>query len=86
MHGQEILNLAFVANLFNNHPGLDPPTEEVNIIQETREEKVSTGNMNVGVALLQLCVTFAYNDRYIQGNIYVVLKFCKTFLVVNLSA
>ena len=58
MHGQEILNLAFVANLFNNHPGLDPPTEEVNIIQETREEKVSTGNMNGGGALLDIIQNF----------------------------
>ena len=40
--GQETLNLAFVANLFNNHPGLDPPKEDVDIIEETREEKVGT--------------------------------------------
>jgi hypothetical protein len=34
-----------VANLFNQHPGLEPPTEEVDIegIQETREEKVKIG-------------------------------------------
>jgi hypothetical protein len=38
--GQETLNLAFVANLFNNHPGLDPPKEDVDILEETREEKV----------------------------------------------
>jgi hypothetical protein len=40
--GQETLNLAFVANLFRNHPGLDPPKEEVDIVEETREEKVIT--------------------------------------------
>ena len=44
MRGQERLNLAFVANLFNNHPGLDPPKENIMIemdnIEETREEKV----------------------------------------------
>ena len=39
--GQETLNLAFVANLFNNFPGLDPPAAEVDIIEETREEKVN---------------------------------------------
>merc|ERR1719431_2068062 len=33
VRGQEKLNLAFVANLFNNHPGLDPPEEEVDIIE-----------------------------------------------------
>jgi hypothetical protein len=38
--GQETLNLAFVANLFRNHPGLDPPKEDVDIVEETREEKV----------------------------------------------
>jgi hypothetical protein len=39
--GVERLNLAFVANLFNKHPGLaDPePGEELPEIQETREEK-----------------------------------------------
>ena len=44
VRGQERLNLAFVANLFNNHPGLDPPKEniviEMDSIEETREEKV----------------------------------------------
>lgn len=35
------LNVAFVANLFNNHPGLDKPEEplELENIEETREEK-----------------------------------------------
>ena len=41
VRGQDKLNLAFVANLFNNHPALDPPEEEFEIIEETREEKVS---------------------------------------------
>ena len=41
VRGQDKLNLAFVANLFNNHPGLDPPEEEIDIIEETREEKVT---------------------------------------------
>ena len=42
--GVHKLNLAFVANLFNNHPGLDKP-DGVDIdqflenIEETREEK-----------------------------------------------
>ena len=44
--GQGKLNLAFVANLFNNFPALDPPKEEYieaieeSSIQETREEKM----------------------------------------------
>lgn len=42
------LNLAFVANLFNNHPGLDVPTEplELENIEETREEKTYRNWMN----------------------------------------
>ena len=51
MRGQERLNLAFVANLFNNHPGLDPPKEDIELeideIEETREEKVITNYPNV---------------------------------------
>lgn len=35
------LNVAFVANLFNNHPALDQPDEPLEMInlEETREEK-----------------------------------------------
>ena len=42
MNGHEKLNLAFIANLFNNHPGLDPPSEEhvVEVREETREERM----------------------------------------------
>ena len=36
-NGHEKLNLAFVANLFNNHPKLE--NVDVSIIEETREEK-----------------------------------------------
>ena len=40
--GHEKLNLAFVANLFNSHPALEPPEMEMSpiLIEETREEKV----------------------------------------------
>ena len=45
VRGQERLNLAFVANLFNNHPSLDPPKEniiiDIDTFEGTREEKVS---------------------------------------------
>jgi hypothetical protein len=41
VRGQEKLNLAFVANLFNNHPSLDPPVEVIIVIEESREEKVA---------------------------------------------
>lgn len=41
VNGVYKLNLAFVANLFNNHPGLDKPEqiEGLETIEETREEK-----------------------------------------------
>lgn len=42
INGVYKLNLAFVANLFNNHPGLDKPEGEIaglESIEETREEK-----------------------------------------------
>ena len=45
MRGQERLNLAFVANLFNNHPSLEPPQEDIAIVLETREERVSGGSI-----------------------------------------
>ena len=38
VNGQERLNLAFVANLFNKFPALEEPAEAP-IIQESREEK-----------------------------------------------
>lgn len=41
--GNYKLNLAFVANLFNNHPALEPTgdidLEQMQLHQETREEK-----------------------------------------------
>ena len=44
MQGQEKLNMAFVANLFNNYPGLEAPEENVDAFIETREEKVNYEN------------------------------------------
>ena len=45
VNGHEKLNLAFVANLFNNHPGLEPPVESITVVEETREEKVGSNNV-----------------------------------------
>ena len=61
--GHEKLNLAFVANLFNNHPGLDPPEEELeDFIEETREEKMYRNWMNsLGVSPR---VNHLYSDLY----------------------
>lgn len=44
--GHPKLNLAFVANLFNNHPALEPLDDDTTEIMETREEKVIRNWMN----------------------------------------
>ena len=58
--GQERLNLAFVANLFNNNPALDPPKEEIveefTAIEETREEKVVV-TPAVSYRVTRICVS-----------------------------
>jgi plastin-3 len=49
VNGTYKFNLAFVANLFNNHPGLDRPEgdiEGLENIEETREEKTHRNWMN----------------------------------------
>jgi len=45
VRGNQKLNLAFIANLFNTWPALEP-VEEVVIIEETREEKTFRNWMN----------------------------------------
>ena len=47
------LNLAFVANLFNNHPSLDKPDidwEGMENLEETREGKSETNIKSLGVS------------------------------------
>jgi hypothetical protein len=46
VRGNQKLNLAFVANLFNTWPALEPLEEEIVIIEETREEKQFRNWMN----------------------------------------
>ena len=60
VNGHEKLNLAFVANLFNHHPGLEPPEHVVDIIEETREEKMFRNWINS----LGVCqhVNYLYSD------------------------
>ncbi|XP_059490727.1 plastin-3 [Neocloeon triangulifer] len=63
VNGVYKLNLAFVANLFNNHPALDKPEGEIEgleTIEETREEKTYRNWMNsMGVAPY---VNWLYSD------------------------
>ena len=63
-NGHEKLNLAFVANLFNTHPHLDPPAEDLDIIEETREEKVrfkASSALEIGGANIFI-FTFNHSD------------------------
>eukprot|EP00092_Neocalanus_flemingeri_P000849 GFUD01000906.1.p1 GENE.GFUD01000906.1~~GFUD01000906.1.p1 ORF type:complete len:613 (-),score=215.60 GFUD01000906.1:166-2004(-) len=79
VRGQDKLNLAFVANLFNNHPGLDPPEEEIDIIEETREEKMYRNWMNsLGV---KPRVNYLYSDLYDGLVIFQLMDFIKPGIV-----
>jgi len=44
------LNLAFVAHLFNRYPALEMPDMEVEIVEETREEKSTSVDCLVWLA------------------------------------
>ncbi|KAJ8050564.1 Plastin-3 [Holothuria leucospilota] len=44
--GNQKLNMAFVANLFNHYPALEPTEEEFEYVEETREEKTFRNWMN----------------------------------------
>ncbi|XP_038053356.1 plastin-2-like [Patiria miniata] len=46
VNGNQKLNMAFVANLFNTYPALEPPDEDFEEIEETREEKTFRNWMN----------------------------------------
>lgn len=58
--GNSKLNTAFVANLFNHYPALEPVEEEIEYVEETREEKTFRNWMNsLGVTPR---VHYLYND------------------------
>ena len=74
------LNLAFVANLFNNHPALDKtdePLPELENIEETREEKTYRNWMNsMGVAPY---VNWLYSDLADGLIIFQVCRNCACY-------
>merc|ERR1719495_1058085 len=85
VNGQERLNLAFVANPFNNHPGLDPPEENIVVemdtmaIEETREEKMFRNWMNsLGVSPT---VNYLYSDLYNGLIIFQLMDFIRPGIV-----
>ena len=49
VNGMEKLNLAFIANLFNNFPAMDvPENQDLSVeFEETREEKSESANQTV---------------------------------------
>jgi hypothetical protein len=58
------LNLAFVANLFNNHPGLDRPEgdiEGLENLEETREEK--SKSVTSLFHLQTICLVYVHQNR-----------------------
>lgn len=63
--GVHKLNLAFVANLFNNHPALDIPEEIVGLesIVETREEK--SNFFLISKHLIYFCTRIFVFDVYL---------------------
>ena len=78
VNGVEKLNLAFVANLFNNHPALENPenaNEDLDQYQETREERMYRNWMNsLGV---DPYVNYLYTDLcdgLIMFQIYDVIQ------------
>jgi len=78
--GNDKLNLAFVANLFNTHPGLEPPEElDYEEIQETREEKMYRNWMNsLGV---KPRVNYLYSDLYNGLVIFQLMDFIRPGVV-----
>jgi len=80
VRGNEKLNLAFVANLFNTHPGLEAPEElDIEEIQETREEKMYRNWMNsLGV---KPTVNYLYSDLYDGLVIFQLMDFIKPGVV-----
>lgn len=76
--GVQKLNLAFVANMFNKHPALDEPTEDLGI-QETREEKMFRNWMNsLGV---RPYVNYLYGDLYNGLVIFQLFDFIQPGIV-----
>jgi len=76
--GVEKLNLAFVANMFNKHPALEEPEEDLGI-QETREEKMFRNWMNsLGV---KPYVNYLYGDLYNGLVIFQLFDFIQPGIV-----
>lgn len=72
------LNLAFVANLFNNHPGLDSSSidfEDFANVEESREEKTYRNWMNsLGVSPYVNCLASDLADGLIIFQLYDIIQ------------
>jgi hypothetical protein len=70
------LNLAFVANLFNNHPSLDKPDinwDDIENMEETREEKSKN-------------ILFCWKRKVRIFYFVYLLKYALFFLIISLNA
>lgn len=70
VNGVYKLNLAFVANLFNNHPGLDQPEqiEGLDAIEETREEKSKLPRNYILYNPIRLHITIILTIVYLSSS------------------
>jgi len=80
VEGKEKLNLAFVANLFNNHPALH--ADNIEIIEETREEKTYRNWMN-SLGVVNPRIIRIYSDLKSGVALYDVMAKIDPDLVKN---
>jgi len=73
--GHQKLNLAFVANLFNKYPALDVSNEQLEVIEETREEKTFRNWMNsMGVKPKVNYLYTGLQDGLVIFQLYDIIK------------
>ena len=78
--GNTKLNLAFVCNLFNNFPALEPAEEELPNLEETREEKTFRNWMNsMGVRPFVQNLFLDLDDGCVLLQLFELVK----YLVLN---
>lgn len=75
--GNYKLNMAFVANLFNQYPALEPPEDmEMDVVEETREEKSKNSGWQTIVIVTSYWLYF--------HHFWAVIEFWIVYLWVNL--
>lgn len=83
--GNAKLNLAFVCNLFNNFPALEPAEEELPNLEETREEKTFRNWMNsMGVKPFVQNLFLDLDDGCVLLQLFELVKY-SLLAIVTLS-